>query len=206
MANPRPPSRHVAVRSTADAVPKAEEEGPLPAGALGRWLDGLGAALSGGADADVPCGECSACCTSSQFVHVGPDEIDALAHLPAALLVPAPGLPAGHLVLGYDELGRCPMLVESRCSIYDHRPRTCRTYDCRIFPATGTSPEEPTKAAIAARARRWRFDIEDLGDGDVDLAAALRTAADDLRSAHPAAPATAVAVEAVRRVVVDRRR
>ena len=29
------------------------------------------------------------------------------------------------------------MLVDGRCSIYEHRPRTCRTYDCRIFTATG---------------------------------------------------------------------
>lgn len=184
-------------------VPVTDDEGPVPAGPLGRWLDGFGAALVGAADADVPCGACSACCTSSQFVHVAPDEADALAHLPSALLVPAPGLPPGHVVLGYDEHGRCPLLVGGRCSIYDHRPRACRTYDCRVFPATGTVPEEPEKAAIAERVRRWRFDTDDLGD--VALAAALRTAADDLRRAHPAAPATAVAVEAARRVLVDRR-
>ena len=25
------------------------------------------------------------------------------------------------------------MLVDDACSIYEHRPRACRTYDCRIF-------------------------------------------------------------------------
>ena len=34
---------------------------------------------------------CTACCTSSQFVHIEPDETDTLAHIPAALRFPAPG-------------------------------------------------------------------------------------------------------------------
>ena len=25
------------------------------------------------------------------------------------------------------------------CSIYDHRPRTCRTFDCRVFAAAGVA-------------------------------------------------------------------
>src|SRR4029079_18414171 len=139
---------------------------------FGSWLAGLQEALDGGAsserarrevdvDVDVPCGSCTACCTSSQFVHVGPDEVDALAHIPADLLFPAPGLPAGHRVLGYDERGHCPMLVDGACSIYPPRPRPCRTYDCRIFAATDIdlAAEDPPKASIGARARRWRFDV-----------------------------------------------
>jgi Fe-S-cluster containining protein len=120
-------------------------------------------ALRGEAGSDVPCGTCTACCTSSQFVHIGPDEIDTLAHIPAELLFPAPGLPTGNLLLGYDENGHCPMLIDGKCSIYEHRPRTCRTYDCRIFPATGVEPDKPT---IAKQARRWRFDFP----GEVDRA------------------------------------
>ena len=34
------------------------------------------AALRGGGDAEVPCGSCTACCTSSQFVPIGADETD----------------------------------------------------------------------------------------------------------------------------------
>ena len=37
---------------------------------------------------------------------------------------PAPGMPPGHTVLGYDEAGDCPMLVAGACSISAHRPRT----------------------------------------------------------------------------------
>jgi hypothetical protein len=89
-------------------------------------------------------------------VHIGPDEVDALAHIPAELRFPAPGLPAGNVLMGYDEQGRCPMLVEDRCSIYEHRPRTCRTYDCRVFTAAGLAPDDPS-GPIAERVRRWRF-------------------------------------------------
>ena len=128
-----------------------------------------------GDEVDVPCGDCTACCTSSQFVHIGPEEKEALARIPRALRFPAPGLPKGHMVMGYDEGGHCPMFVDGSCSIYEHRPRTCRTYDCRVFPAAGLEPQATT---IAARARRWRFDPPTAEDDD--LRAAVRSAADYL--------------------------
>jgi Fe-S-cluster containining protein len=132
----------------------AGTEPDLDAGDFSTWLTDMRAALRGERDADVPCGGCTACCTSSQFVHIEPDETDTLAHVPADLLFPAPRLPRGHVLLGFDERGHCPMLVDGRCSIYEHRPRTCRTYDCRVFPAAGVDADQP---AIAARTRRWRF-------------------------------------------------
>jgi len=118
-------------------------------------------ALRTGGIADVPCGDCTACCTSSQFVHVAPDEADTLAHIPAELLFPAPGFPEGHVVLGYDQRGHCPMLVDGRCSIYEHRPRTCRTYDCRALPAAGVQHDEDVPVEIGKRASRWRFEYTD---------------------------------------------
>jgi len=140
------------------------DETPLPAGSLSGWLGAMQASLRGEVDADVPCDGCTACCTSSQFVHIGPEETEALAAIPEELLFPAPRLPRGHVVLGYDEKGHCPMLVGGACSSYEHRPRTCRTYDCRIFPATGIVPDEDGKEAIAARALRWRFDVDGIDD------------------------------------------
>ncbi len=139
----------------ADRTP---DDSDLDAGDFARWLVDMQAALRGERDADVPCGSCTACCTASQFVHIAPDEADTLAHIPAALLFPAPRMPAGHVLLGYDELGHCPMLVDNQCSIYEHRPRTCRTYDCRVFPAAGVEVE-PDKELIAQRVRRWRFTV-----------------------------------------------
>jgi hypothetical protein len=63
----------------------------------------------------------------------------------------------GHYVLGYDERGHCPMLVDDVCTIYDHRPLTCRTYDCRVLAAADLTLADDAKAAIAERVVRWRF-------------------------------------------------
>lgn len=172
----------------------AEPTGALDAGAFGVWLDGMGTALAGEAEADVPCGTCTACCASSQFVHVAPDEADALAHIPRELLFPAPGLPRGHVLMGYDDQGRCPMLTDGGCSIYEHRPRTCRTYDCRVFPAAGVTPDD--KPLVAERAARWRFRYE--SPGDEARHAAVRAAA---AAMDDGASPTEVAVKAVSVVI-----
>jgi Fe-S-cluster containining protein len=152
----------------------------LAAGEFSSWLAAMEGALRGEHDADVPCDGCTACCTASQFVHIEPDEADTLAHIPAALLFPAPRLPRGHVLLGYDERGHCPMLVDGQCSIYEHRPRTCRTYDCRVFPATGLAPEGADKVLIAERAARWRFSFPSAEDREAH--AAVRAAAAALQS------------------------
>jgi Fe-S-cluster containining protein len=133
----------------------------LPAGDFASWVIGMQRAIRSRGGSDVPCAGCTACCTSSRFVHIEPDETETLARIPAALRFPAPGRPRGHVVLGYDERGHCPMLIEGRCSIYEHRPRTCRTYDCRVFAASGSAPDDD----IGRRARRWRFDLPTEEDG-----------------------------------------
>jgi uncharacterized protein len=129
-------------------------ESDRAAGEFGAWLDGMRAAVRGERDADVPCDGCTACCTAGQFVHIGPDETATLARIPRALLFPAPRMPEGHVLLPHDARGHCPMLVGGRCSIYEDRPRTCRTYDCRVFAATGIEPDD---RLIAERAASWRF-------------------------------------------------
>ena len=173
------------------------EEPDLDAGPFSSWLAGMQGALRGERASDVPCDGCTACCTSSQFVHIEPDETETLAHIPEALLFPAPLAPLGHVLLGYDERGHCPMLVDDRCSIYEHRPRTCRTYDCRIFPATGIAVDahDPDKDAIARRARRWRFSFP--SDDDRSEYEAVRSAAsspldDDQLGPKPSATQRAV--------------
>jgi Fe-S-cluster containining protein len=132
----------------------------IPAGELSSWLRSMVSALRSGGGSDVPCDGCTACCRSAQFVHIEPDELDTLAHVPAELQFAAPGRPKGHVVLGYDDHGRCPMLIEDRCSIYEHRPRACRTYDCRVFPAAGVTPDQPL---VAERTARWEFSYHDKG-------------------------------------------
>ena len=138
--------------------------GPLDAGAFGPWLRRtvamLGRSPGAGDGSDVPCDGCTACCESSQFVLVEPDELDARAAIPAELLFPAPGAPTGFSLLPYDEHGRCPMLRDGACSIYAHRPRTCRAYDCRVLAAAaflaghgeelpGGAPPPTQRAALA---------------------------------------------------------
>ncbi len=172
----------------------------LPAGTITVWLGEIRRAIDGDGESDVPCGECTACCEASQFIHVGPDEVDALAHIPKALLFPAPGLPKGHRLMGYDEHGRCPMLVDGRCTIYAHRPRTCRTYDCRVFAAADVVDTDPSKSRIVARARRWRFD-EPLQD-DVVRHGAVRAAARFLEDNADALPLRVAPVTATQRAVL----
>jgi len=170
----------------------ADEQPDLDAGDFTIWLNGMQEALRGERASDVPCNGCTACCTSSQFVLVEPDETDTLAHIPAALLFPAPRRPPGHVLLGYDERGHCPMLIDGRCSIYEHRPRACRTYDCRVFPAAGIEADQP---AVARRARRWRFTYA--GPADHDRHDAVRAIAVSLRERHDRVGAIELAVRAV---------
>ena len=129
----------------------------VDAGSFAIWLGDIGRALNEGATSDVPCGSCNQCCRASQFIHIEPDEAAALARIPAELLFAAPGLPTGHVLMGYGKDGACPMLRNNACTIYDDRPRTCRVYDCRIFAASEVLPDEPSKAGVSARVEQWEF-------------------------------------------------
>jgi uncharacterized protein len=159
----------------------AGNQEPLDAGDFASWLGEIGRVIGGEGDSVVPCNGCTACCRSHQFVPVGPDEPDALAHIPPDLLFPAPGLPEGNLVLGYDQHGHCPMLVDDRCSIYEHRPNACRTYDCRVLAATGVGMG-PGQEAISRRVERWRFSFD--SEAAVARGEACRSAAAFLEG-HP---------------------
>jgi len=133
----------------------------VAAGNFSAWLRETEASVrSGKGGADVPCGSCRGCCRSSMFVHIGPEETQTMRRIPRALLFPAPGLPKGHVLMGYNDQGECPMLVEAECSIYDDRPQTCRDYDCRVFAATGVAVDEAAQPEIARRVREWVFTFE----------------------------------------------
>jgi hypothetical protein len=148
----------------------------LPAGGFSTWLRATRCALAQEGAANVPCGACTACCTSSYFIHVGPTDTRTLARIPAELLFAAPRSAGGALLLGYDKRGHCPMLVDGKCSIYEDRPLTCRGYDCRVFAAAGIAAD---RDAITQQARRWVFGYPT--DDDRDQHAAVRAAARFLR-------------------------
>jgi len=165
--------------------------GELAAGDFRAWLSGMRAAIRGERDAEVPCDGCSACCTAGQFVHIAPDESETLARVPRRLLFPAPLMPEGHVVIPHDARGHCPLLVGGRCSIYEDRPRTCRTYDCRVFAATGVEPDD---GLIAERAARWRFTYA--SESDRARHEELRTTAVAIRERTEGVNATERAVRA----------
>lgn len=133
------------------------ERSDLPAGDFSCWLREMRTALATDEAMDVACGDCSGCCASSHFVQISPHETSTLASIPAEWLVPAPGKPAGHMLLGYDERGHCPLLAEGRCTIHASRPITCRVYDCRVFTAAGMLAASDQAAEINRRVQRWRF-------------------------------------------------
>jgi Fe-S-cluster containining protein len=176
------------------------EQRDLPAGVFSSWLGCMRIALLGDKGAAVPCGECTACCRSSYFIHIRREETQTLARIPGELLFAAPDLPKGNVLLGYDEQGRCPMLHDDACSIYGDRPLTCRNYDCRVYTAAGVDAD---RALITERARRWAFSYPTKADRDQHTAAQaaarfLREHAECLPSgAVPGDPAH-VAVLAVR--------
>ena len=183
-----------------DADDNLREERGLPAGDFSEWMIEMQSALRGERGSDVPCGGCTACCTSSQFIHIGPDETDTLSRIPSVLLFPAPGLPRGHVLLGYDDEGHCPMLIEEKCSIYDDRPRTCRTYDCRVFPAAGLRIDDDEKVLIARQVRRWQFSFPT--EAHRNQHAAVRAAATFLRDRRGLLPDGAVPTDVTRLAVL----
>lgn len=126
-------------------------------GKFSNWLNDFTRTLKGEGEGQVPCGECTSCCTSSYFIHIKPTDVDSINHIPKELMFPAPRLPKGHYILGFNEKGHCPMLKEGKCSIYSHRPETCRQYDCRVFAATGIFPKD--KPQIFEKAKSWKFEI-----------------------------------------------
>lgn len=151
------------------------EQRQLPAGDFSFWLAHTRDILVTERGTDVDCGECVACCSSFQFVHIRPEETDTLGCIPKDLLVAAPGQPKGYMLLGYDKKGHCPMLANGKCSIYDHRPLTCRNYDCRVFTAAGITPGDGIQIRITQQAMRWQFSYP--ARRDLDEHTAVRAAA-----------------------------
>lgn len=142
----------------------------LSAGCFSSWLRRTRYALIKENGADVPCGDCNVCCRSSYFIHIRSEETQTLTRIPKELLFAAPFQPKGNVVMGYDQHGRCPMLIDNKCSIYEHRSITCRNYDCRIFTAAGIAAGDTDKALITERIGHWKFSYPTQRDRDQHLA------------------------------------
>lgn len=131
------------------------------AGGFSAWLRAMRRSLAGGEGAPVACGDCVGCCTSGYFIKVRPHETASLAHIPPGHL--ETGEADGTRYMAALPNGHCPMYRAGSngggCSIYPHRPETCRVYDCRIFAAAGIDAGEG-RTMINGRIAAWRFDYE----------------------------------------------
>ncbi len=132
-------------------------EGSVDAGEFGAWLLQARGALRGSGGSQVPCGDCTGCCTSFYSIEVRPSDAAALDLIPARALFRSQGSAAGNWTVKPNTDGTCPMLQCSRCTIYANRPQTCLDYDCRVFAAAGLSAGGADKAAINHRVSAWRF-------------------------------------------------
>jgi hypothetical protein len=108
--------------------------------------------------ANVPCGDCSACCHMrvELFPRESGDGLDF-------------ELLDGVRRLRQNPDGSCIHLVAGRCSVHDHRPVACRRYDCRDYVVCGLVPSDQPK--VAAKVMRWRPQF----NSDADRDAFLRT-------------------------------
>lgn len=81
--------------------------------------------------ARVPCDGCTACCHYARVdVHPHQETPESLAVLD--LVEDAEGLS-----LRKREDGACVHLGPAGCTVYAHRPHSCRAYDCRLYALTG---------------------------------------------------------------------
>lgn len=123
---------------------------------VSQWVDDFTRHISEHEGIDVPCGDCAACCESSMFILLRPEDSAAKRAIPSELRFVAPGMPEGFEVMGYDQDGRCPMHRRG-CTIYAERPLTCRQFDCRVFPVTETTADEQSMQSIYRASQRMQF-------------------------------------------------
>ena len=140
-----------------DGTGAVAENTLLNAGCFSSWLRRFRHALLTDTGIEVPCGSCRACCTSSYFIHIRPEEKKTLSRIHKQLLFSAPGLPKGNMLLGHFSDGSCPMLKDSGCMIYNVRPKTCHIYDCRIFAAAGIKAGSKEKRLVNQQVEKWIF-------------------------------------------------
>lgn len=141
------------MRSAGDAL--RAPQGRHCAGDFLDWLQGTLSAFFTGQGAEVPCGDCRACCRAGYFIPVRHHEWSTLAAIPRRLLV-SPPVSAGEVeyLIATTRRGACALLDEGACSIYRQRPQACRDYDCRVFAAAGI---ESGQDLVDRQIRRWRF-------------------------------------------------
>lgn len=113
--------------------------------------------------AEVPCDGCRECCWHHR---VG---VDPAAERPQDLAHLTMEHDADGYFLSKRADGACVHLGPQGCTVYSHRPRGCRTYDCRVAGLAGLV--EPFEGDH--RAPAWHFPVRTPEDKAVLLAAGL---------------------------------
>ena len=80
-------------------------------------------------ETDVPCGTCTACCSSKQNLPLYPSQGDVVESYQVQVAIDAAGNSA--FSLAQTPSGACVYLGASGCTIYQRRPFLCRSFDCR---------------------------------------------------------------------------
>ena len=97
---------------------------------IAAWFRSLHWSLASNGQTDVPCNGCTECCKSNQGLFLHPeqgDEVESYRH--RVVRDRATGNPV--FLLATEANGQCVYLGASGCTIYDHRPLLCRSFDCR---------------------------------------------------------------------------
>ena len=137
----------------------------MAAGAFARWLEQyLHAQAQGEPVGEVPCGDCNACFKASYFISIAEEERETIERIPRVHLTVSTRSQERQWALEQSCGGNCPMLVDETCSIYAHRPRACRRFDCRVFAAASITPGSGPRAAVNQQVWRWRFDYPGAAD------------------------------------------
>lgn len=106
-------------------------------------------------NARVPCGDCRECCWHDH-VEINPtyDQPEDVAHLDTVQLED------GTTVLRQMPDGRCVHLGDAGCTVYAHRPKACRAYDCRMYALLGGREEYQSGHAPPM----WDFPVKSRDD------------------------------------------
>lgn len=155
----------------------------LNAGPFSSWLEQIRISLHRGESVEVPCGICAACCTSGFYIAISKQETASLDKIPEECLFEIPGV-TDAVYIGCDDQGNCHLLNGERCQIYEHRPVACRTFDCRIYTATGIEPDKESSSPINQKIQGWKFEYPTKKDHNQQLilkaAAAILGASQDI--------------------------
>jgi Fe-S-cluster containining protein len=114
------------------------------------------------------CTRCGLCCDGTLFADVELGEAETARLEIMGLEVEDNGTGAGLLSQP------CAALKGTRCSIYAHRPKCCRTFECQLLQdtergAVGVAEAIEVIAEAHGRIRRVRELLAELGQGDTRL-------------------------------------